>query len=157
MNTSLIQDERGSLLPLILGYLALLTAALTVAVSIGQVATANALLNNMAEEIVLSCASSVDRSTYYSSGELTIDLESARAVARSAVSAERSNLLNGISVDAVVAKAMAKLKSLKFVLCQMSFIFRWETYRRRWTGSLKIALLSLYATMGDAVFKRLYS
>jgi len=104
VNTSLIQDERGSLLPLILGYLALLTAALTVAVSIGQVATANALLNNMAEEIVLSCASSVDRSTYYSSGALTIDLESARAVARSAVSAERSNLLNGISVDAVVAK-----------------------------------------------------
>jgi hypothetical protein len=100
---SLLRDERGSLLPLILGYVALLTAALTVAVSIGQVATANALLNNMAEEIALASASSVDRGTYFSSGGLTIDVESARAVAMSAVSGEHSHLLNGISVDAVLA------------------------------------------------------
>lgn len=104
MRRSIVRDERGSLLPLILGYLALLTAALTVAVSIGQVSTANALLNNMAEEIALTCASSVDQRIYYASGIVAIDPESARAVAMGQLAFEHSNFLESISLESVVAK-----------------------------------------------------
>ena len=104
MRRSILREERGSLLPLILGYLALLTAALTVAVSIGQVSTANALLNNMAEEIALTCASSVDQRTYYASGTVAIDPESARAVALGQLAFEHSNFLESISLESVVAR-----------------------------------------------------
>lgn len=104
MRRSILREERGSLLPLILGYLALLTAALTVAVSIGQVSTANALLNNMAEEIALTCASSVDQRTYYASGMVAIDPESARAVALGQLTFEHSNFLESISLESVVAR-----------------------------------------------------
>ncbi|MEI7549744.1 MAG: hypothetical protein WCJ91_04645 [Actinomycetes bacterium] len=104
MRKSIVRDERGSLLPLILGYLALLTAALTVAVSVGQVSTANALLNNMAEEIALRCASSVDQRTYYASGLVAIDPESARAVALGQLAFEHSYILEGILLESVVAR-----------------------------------------------------
>jgi hypothetical protein len=93
--------ERGSLMPLILGYLSLLTAALVVATSIGQVATANALLNNIAEEIALACASSVDQNTYYANGGLVINQESAKVRAQSLIASAHSLILAQLDVKNV--------------------------------------------------------
>ena len=96
-----VLEERGSLMPLILGYLSRLTAALVVAASIGQVATANALLNNIAEEIALACASSVDQNTYYANGGLVINQESAKVRAQSLISSEHSLILAQLVVKNV--------------------------------------------------------
>jgi hypothetical protein len=91
-------------MPLILGYLSLLTAALVVAVSIGQVATAHALLNNIAEDIALTCASSVDQETYYANGGISINSASAKARAKELIASERALLLSDLVVDDVVVR-----------------------------------------------------
>ena len=60
-----LKDESGSLLPIILGYLAILSSVLVLIVSVAQFNIAKNDLRSLAEECALIASSRIDENWYY--------------------------------------------------------------------------------------------
>ena len=71
-----LKDESGSLLPIILGYLAILSSVLVLIVSVAQFNIAKNDLRSLAEECALIASSRIDENWYYQQqGDLSVQFD----------------------------------------------------------------------------------
>ena len=71
-----LRDESGSLLPIILGYLAILSSVLVLIVSVAQFNIAKNDLRSLAEECALIASSRIDENWYYQQqGDLSVQFD----------------------------------------------------------------------------------
>ena len=71
-----LKDESGSLLPVILGFLAILSSVLVLIVSVAQFNIAKNDLRSLAEECALIASSRIDENWYYQQqGDLSVQFD----------------------------------------------------------------------------------